>query len=79
MRKKVFMAFLMMLFCYSSLFAATSHDDKISSYEGTKTCTGCHEKAAKDVAESLHYQQQAEPKFLVDWPKGKTAGMMVSF
>lgn len=59
--------------------AGVSHADKISSYEGTKTCAGCHPDSAKEVAESLHYQQEAEPKFLKDWPKGETAGMMRSY
>lgn len=56
-----------------------SHADKISLYEGPKTCRACHEKAVKDVAASLHYQQAAEPKFLVDWGKGNLAGMTLSF
>ena len=56
-----------------------SHAEKISLYEGSQTCRACHESAVKDVAASLHYQQAAEPKFLVDWEKGKLAGMTLSF
>ncbi|MGZ6202025.1 MAG: hypothetical protein ACXWM6_10940 [Thermodesulfobacteriota bacterium] len=56
-----------------------SHADKISRYEGPQTCRACHEKAVKEVATSLHYQQAAEPKFLVDWEKGNLAGMTFSF
>jgi len=56
-----------------------SHADKISRYEGPQTCRGCHENAVKEVAASLHYQQAGEPKFLVDWEKGKLAGMTFSF
>ena len=56
-----------------------SHAGKISLYEGTQTCRDCHEAAVKEVAASLHYQQAAEPKFLVDWEKGKLAGMTLSF
>ena len=52
-----------------------SHADRISRYEGPQTCRACHEKAVKEVATSLHYQQAAEPKFLVDWDKGNLAGM----
>jgi hypothetical protein len=56
-----------------------SHADKISLYEGPQTCRACHEEAVKDVATSLHYQQAAEPKYLVDWEKGNLAGMTLSF
>ena len=56
-----------------------SHADKISAYEGPQTCRACHEGAVKEVAASLHYQQAAEPKFLVDWEKGNLAGMTFSF
>ena len=62
------------------IFAAErSHFDRISKYEGAKTCLSCHLKEAKEVAMSLHYQHQAEPQFLKDWPKGQSAGMMVSY
>jgi len=56
-----------------------SHADKITLYEGPQTCRACHERAVKEVAASLHYQQAAEPKFLVDWEKGNLAGMTLSF
>ena len=56
-----------------------SHADRISRYEGPQTCRACHEKAVKDVAASLHYQQAAEPNFLVNWAKGELAGMTLSF
>ncbi len=56
-----------------------SHVDRISLYEGPQTCRTCHENAVKEVAASLHYQQAGEPKFLVDWEKGKLAGMTFSF
>jgi hypothetical protein len=61
------------------LAAERSHLDRISKYEGTKTCLSCHLKEAKDVAISLHYQHQAEPQFLENWPKGQPAGMMLSY
>ena len=71
-------------FIFSAQMAAAqtrqpSHADKISLYEGPQTCRACHERAVKEVAASLHYQQAAEPKFLVDWEKGKLAGMTLSF
>jgi hypothetical protein len=61
------------------LAAEPTHVDRISKYEGPKTCLSCHLKQAKDVAISLHYQHQAEPQFLKDWPKGQSAGMMLSY
>jgi hypothetical protein len=69
-----------LLFSAGPLSAAvTDHAPLIAKYEGTKTCLGCHENSAKEVAESLHYQQEAQPKFLKDWPADKPAGMMVSY
>lgn len=56
-----------------------SHGDKISVYEGPQTCRACHPDTFKDVALSLHYQQMAEPQFLVGWPKGELAGQAWSF
>jgi hypothetical protein len=85
---------LMRLFVYGAVGAAfslsftqmgtaqtrpPSHADKISRYEGPQTCRACHEKAVKEVATSLHYQQAAEPKFLVDWGKGNLAGMTLGY
>ena len=71
---------LALLFSGDSLSAAvTDHAPLIAKYEGTKTCLGCHENAGKEVAESLHYQQQAQAKFLKDWPTDKPVGMMVSY
>ncbi len=58
--------------------AAAKHA-AIASYEGTKTCAGCHEKQVKDVVVSLHYQQQGPTPFLANAQQGKNAGMMVSY
>ena len=84
MRLLVYGAVGAAVFIFSAQMAAAqttqpSHADRISLYEGPQTCRACHEKAVKDVAASLHYQQAAEPNFLVDWEKGKPAGMTVSF
>ena len=49
------------------------------SFAGQGTCVACHEKSAKEVAGSLHYQQLAEPQFLKVWPKDEPVGMMVSY
>lgn len=61
--------------------AGSSHVQYVSKYEGTASCTAatCHERAAKEVAESLHYQQRAVPQFLEGWEAGKVAGMMESY
>jgi len=61
--------------------AGSSHADYVKKYEGTASCTGasCHEGAAKEITESLHYQQRAVPQFLESWEAGKLAGMMESY
>ena len=74
----VFAVISIMLSFSGAVSAAAGHAD-LTAYEGTKSCTACHDKSAREVAESLHYQQVAEPKFLKDWPAGKPAGMMVSY
>ncbi len=56
-----------------------AHAERISAYEGPQTCRACHPDTFKDVAVSLHYQQMAEPQFLVGWPKGELAGQAWSF
>ena len=58
--------------------AAAKHA-AIATYQGTRTCAGCHEKQVKDVAASLHYQQQGPAPFLANAQQGKNAGMMVSY
>ncbi len=81
--KKVWFVVLSLLFVAGfeaqNSYAATTHADRIDTYEGTKTCLACHEQAAREVAVSLHYQQQGEVPYVKDWPKGQTAGMMVSY
>ncbi len=61
--------------------AGSSHAKYVTRYEGTAACTApaCHGTAAKEVAESLHYQQRAVPQFLEGWEAGKLAGMMESY
>ncbi len=70
---------LALLFSTGPLWAATDHAPLITKYEGTRTCLGCHEDSGKEVAESLHYQQQGQAKFLKDWPLDKPVGMMASY
>lgn len=58
---------------------ANKHEKFVIKYEGTASCGRCHKEAVKNVVESLHYQQAAEPQFLEGWEKGKVAGMMVTY
>ena len=76
----IMLFFIIVLSAVPQMAAAkTNHADLISKYEGTKTCLACHEQTAKDVAVSLHYQQQAGVPYVKDWPKGQNAGKMVSY
>lgn len=61
--------------------AGPSHAEHVKKYEGTASCTAasCHEGAAKEVAESLHYQHRAIPQFLEGWEADKLAGMAESY
>lgn len=61
--------------------AGSSHAEYVKQYEGTSSCTAasCHEGAAKDFSESLHYQQRAVPRFLEGWEAGKLAGMTETY
>ncbi len=61
--------------------AGASHAGYVSRYDGPGSCTAasCHEGAAKEVAESLHYQQRAVPQFLEGWETGKIAGMTETY
>jgi hypothetical protein len=76
----------LLVFLLALLFSAgplsakvTDHAPLIAKYEGAKTCLACHGYAGKEVAESLHYQQQSQAKFLKDWPTDKPVGMMVNY
>ena len=51
----------------------------ISDYAGPETCAMCHPNAAKEVAGSVHYQQQAIPKYREGWPEGVPGGMYVTY
>ena len=70
--------FLLALLFWAGPLRATDHA-LIERYEGTKTCLGCHKDVGKEVAVSLHYQQQGQAKFLKNWPADKPVGMMASF
>jgi len=61
--------------------AGSSHAKYVPRYEGPRSCiaSSCHEDSAKEVAESLHYQQRAVPQFLEGWEAGKLAGMTETY
>lgn len=59
--------------------AEVKHQTLVTKFDGTESCTRCHKNSAKEVAESLHYQQLAVPQFTEGWEKGKAAGMMDTF
>jgi len=71
----------------AGLFTAAAHAQEpshvrhVAKYEGTASCVSaaCHEGTAKEVAESLHYQQVGIPQFLEGWEPGKPAGMLLSY
>jgi hypothetical protein len=72
------LAFLLALLFWVGPLYAADHS-AIGKYEGTRTCLECHANAAKEVATSLHYQQQGQAKLLKNWPADKPVGMMVSY
>lgn len=73
--------FLSAMLSVQAYAAGSPHAEYVKKYEGTASCTSasCHEGAAKEVAESLHYQQRAVPQFLEGWEAGKLAGMTESY
>jgi nitrate/TMAO reductase-like tetraheme cytochrome c subunit len=82
MRKMFFCIICLMAFfvIFSGLaLAQNKHETFVKSYAGTESCSMCHKNSAKEMAESLHYLQLGEPRFLANWPKGKLAGMMDTF
>jgi hypothetical protein len=69
----------MLAIAASGALAAESMHGEIAKYEGAKTCVACHDTAAKEVAESLHYQMKAEPSLVEGLERGKDAGLLVDF
>jgi hypothetical protein len=61
--------------------AGSSHAEYVKKFEGPRTCTAaaCHPDSAREMAESLHYQQRAVPQFLEGWEAGKLAGMTETY
>ncbi len=83
-RMKVFFAVLAIMVMLPVLApdvsaADNKHQKFVPKYDGTESCTRCHKNSAKEVAESLHYQQYAVPQFVEGWEKGKYAGMLDTY
>ena len=51
------------------------HRTLVTQYEGTKTCLGCHEKEAKAVHASVHYQWKADAPNIAN-AKGQKLGKL---
>jgi hypothetical protein len=66
------------LFPDSPAGAPESHQT-ITEYSGPETCAMCHPDMPRQVAESLHYQQQGAVPFRQDWPKDVLGGMYVTY
>jgi hypothetical protein len=78
MKASWMLVFLLALLFWAGPVSATDHA-LITKFDGTKTCLECHKDMGKEVAVSLHYQQQGQAKFLKNWPAEKPVGMMVSY
>ena len=65
-------AALAILFFYSMpCRAAVDHTDKITSYEGSKTCRACHEATVDEVAHVLHFRMLGETQGVYDFLSNK--------
>ena len=53
--------------------------EAISEYIGPETCASCHLDDARQVAESLHYQQQGQAPYREGWEEDKLGGMYVTY
>ncbi len=61
-----------------ALSASTVHV-AISEYEGPQTCAECHPDAGREVAESVHYQQQSIAYYVEGAEPNKLYGMMSTY
>jgi hypothetical protein len=79
MRHVLFCFFTAIAIGASTAAAAETMHGEITRYDGARTCAECHDRAATEVAESLHYQLKGEPRFIEGWEKGKEAGLLLDF
>jgi hypothetical protein len=61
------LALVSVLLYGSQGFAAEDHTDKITSYEGSKTCRACHEDAVNDISHALHYKLLGKTQGVYDY------------
>jgi hypothetical protein len=75
MKKKRVLAFwfagLGLLMLSTQGFAATDHSDKITTYEGSKTCRVCHPDEVDDVSHVLHYRMLGQTQGVYDFLTNK--------
>lgn len=75
MKKIVFVISLTMVWLLSSQgLAATDHTSLITTYEGSKTCRGCHvshDDAVDDLIGSLHYRLLGQTQGVYDYLTNK--------
>jgi hypothetical protein len=91
MRKLSLMRWVLFMVVAPALLAAgpnlTSADDGdvpsphrlITEYTGPETCAQCHISAARDVVQSLHYQQQGAVPYREGWDEEVLGGMYVTY
>ena len=51
----------------------------ITEYTGPETCAQCHMSAAREVVQSLHYQQQGVVPYREGWDEEVLGGMYVTY
>ena len=78
------LSLLVLLATWSSLASAddgeipTPHR-AITEYSGPETCAQCHMSAAREVVQSLHYQQQGAVPYREGWDEEVLGGMYVTY
>jgi len=56
--------------CDKSAPPPTSHAGRFTTYEGSKTCMGCHDTEIQEVHASVHYQWQGPTPYVVNMTSG---------
>lgn len=56
-----------------------SHEDRFTTYEGSKTCNECHLEKALDLHDSVHYQWEGPTPYAVDMTTGGKLGSINDF
>jgi nitrate/TMAO reductase-like tetraheme cytochrome c subunit len=62
-----------LVFIFSGMASAQNkHEKFVKSYTGTESCSMCHKNSAKEMAESVHYLQLGEHRFVAKLAQGET-------